>query len=54
MFVPALSVIPAEAGIQRLAGLDSRLRENDMGIEFIHTYHGSIFAAMTDERALGN
>jgi len=28
---PDLSVIPTEAGTQKLVGLDSRLRGNDMG-----------------------
>jgi len=38
MFAPVLSIIPAEAGTQKLIGLDSRLRGNDMGIEFVQTY----------------
>jgi len=38
MSAPALSIIPAEAGTQRLIGLDSRLRGNDMGVEFVQTY----------------
>ena len=46
MFAPALSVSTMEAGTQRPVGLDSRLRGNDMGIEFIQTYQG-IFVAMT-------
>jgi len=46
MFTLALTVIPAEAGIQRLVGLDSRLRGNDKGVGFVHTYYGSIFVAM--------
>jgi len=43
MFAPDSSIIPAEAGTQRLVGLDSHLRENDMGVESMQTYHGSIF-----------
>ena len=31
MSAPVLSIIPAESGTQRLIGLDSRLRGNDMG-----------------------
>ena len=46
MFTSALSVIPAEAGIQRMVVLDSRLRGNDMGIGFIKTFQGSIFVAI--------
>jgi len=38
MFTPALTVIPAEARIQGLVGLDSRLRGNDKGVGFVHTY----------------
>ena len=47
LFEPALSVIPAKEGIQRLVGLDSRLRGNDRGVEFVQTYQGSVFVAMT-------
>ena len=46
MFTLDLSAIPAEAGIKRLVGLDSRLRGNDKGIGFIQTYKG-IFVATT-------
>jgi len=46
MFAPALAVIPAEAGIQILVGLDSRLRGNDMGVGFVQTYK-CIFVTMT-------
>jgi hypothetical protein len=46
MFTSALSVIPAEAGIQRMVGIDSRLRGNDMGIGFIKTFQSSIFVAI--------
>ena len=46
MFTSALSAIPAEAGIQRMVGLDTRLRGNDMGIGFIKTLQGSIFVAI--------
>jgi hypothetical protein len=45
MFEPALSIIPAKAGIQRLVGLDSRLRGNNNGVEFVQTHQGSIFVA---------
>ena len=45
MFAPALSVSTTEAGTLRPVGLDSRLRGNDMGVEFIQTYQG-IFVAM--------
>jgi len=38
MSEPVLSIIPAEAGTQRLIGLDSRLRGNDIGVEFVQTY----------------
>ena len=63
MFTPALSVVPAEAGIQRMVGLDSRLRGNDKGggndkgrgndkgVGFVQTYQGSIFVAMTENVA---
>jgi hypothetical protein len=44
-FLP-LSVIPASAGIQRLIGLDSRLRGNYRGVGVVHTYKG-IFVATT-------
>jgi hypothetical protein len=46
MFTSALSAIPAEAGIQRMVGLDTRLRGNDMGIGFIKTLKGPIFVAI--------
>ena len=46
MFAPALSVSTTEAGTRRPIVLDSRLRGNDMGVEFIQTYQG-IFVATT-------
>ena len=46
MFAPALSVSTTEAGTRRPIVLDSRLRGNDMGVEFIQTYQG-IFVAVT-------
>ena len=45
MFAPALSVSITEAGTQRPIFLDSRLRGNDVGVEFIQTYQ-DIFVAM--------
>jgi hypothetical protein len=47
MFVPVLSFIRAEAGNQRRAGPDSRLRGNDIGIGFVKTSQGSIFGVVT-------
>ena len=46
MLAPALSIIPAEAGIQRMVGLDSRLRGNDMDEGFVKRFKGFIFIEM--------
>jgi len=45
MYTPDLPVIPAEEGIRRPIGLDSRLRGNDTGAGFIRT-DNDIFVAM--------
>lgn len=37
-----------KAGVQILVCLDSRLRGNDMGVEFSQTYKGYIFVAIDE------